>query len=222
MREGADMKKGLMAAGVLWLIDLVVTAVLVSLMPDQVPVHFNGGEVDRIGSRFENFTVPVIALVLGALLALLAKYGDEGNRATMTKLGIGMQMLFIALSAFVCLNILSYDPAEISLGAPDTAVSKIGAIIIGVTVAFMGFLMPKSKRNSAFGIRVSWTQKSDEAWERAHRFGGPVAIVGGALMLVCGLVFEGYAALAATMAVFVAWVAATLVGSYFVCKNVEG
>ena len=61
------MKKGLMAAGVLWLIDLVVTAVLVSLMPDQVPVHFNGGEVDRIGSRFENFTVPVIALVLGAL-----------------------------------------------------------------------------------------------------------------------------------------------------------
>ena len=81
-------------------------------MPDQVPVHFNGGEVDRIGSRFENFTVPVIALVLGALLALLAKYGDEGNRATMTKLGIGMQMLFIALSAFVCLNILSYDPAE--------------------------------------------------------------------------------------------------------------
>ena len=152
----------------------------------------------------------------------LAKYGDEGNRATMTKLGIGMQMLFIALSAFVCLNILSYDPAEISLGAPDTAVSKIGAIIIGVTVAFMGFLMPKSKRNSAFGIRVSWTQKSDEAWERAHRFGGPVAIVGGALMLVCGLVFEGYAALAATMVVFVAWVAATLVGSYFVCKNAEG
>ena len=216
------MKKGLMAAGVLWLIDLVVTAVLVSLMPDQVPVHFNGGEVARLGSRFENFTVPGIARVLGALLALLAKYGDEGNRATMTKLGIGMQMLFIALSAFVCLNILSYDPAEISLGAPDTAVSKIGASIIGVTVAFMGFLMPKSKRNSAFGIRVSWTQKSDEAWERAHRFGGPVAIVGGALMLVCGLVFEGYAALAATMVVFVAWVAATLVVSYFVCKNAEG
>ena len=41
-------------------------------------------------------------------------------------------------------------------------------------------------------------------------------------MLVCGLVFEGYAALAATMVVFVAWVAATLVGSYFVCKNAEG
>ena len=145
MREGADMKKGLMAAGVLWLIDLVVTAVLVSLMPDQVPVHFNGGEVDRIGSRFENFTVPVIALVLGALLALLAKYGDEGNRATMTKLGIGMQMLFIALSAFVCLNILSYDPAEISLGAPDTAVSKIGAIIIGVPVGFVNVI--ESKEN---------------------------------------------------------------------------
>ncbi len=100
------MKKGLMAAGVLWLIDLVVTAVLVSLMPDQVPVHFNGGEVDRIGSRFENLTVPVIALVLGGFLALLAKYGDEGNRDIMTKLGIGMQVLFVVMSAFVCLNIL--------------------------------------------------------------------------------------------------------------------
>ena len=80
MREGADMKKGLMAAGVLWLIDLVVTAVLVSLMPDQVPVHFNGGEVDRIGSRFENFTVPVIALVLGALPSLFSR--NTATRAT--------------------------------------------------------------------------------------------------------------------------------------------
>ena len=43
-------------------IDAAVTAAFVTIMPDQVPVHFTGGEIDRIGSRFESFTAPASRL----------------------------------------------------------------------------------------------------------------------------------------------------------------
>lgn len=38
------MKKGYIAVGVLFAIDVAVTAAFVAIMPDQVPVHFTGGD----------------------------------------------------------------------------------------------------------------------------------------------------------------------------------
>ena len=162
------MKKGYIAVGVLFAIDVAVTAAFVAIMPDQVPVHFTGGEIDRIGSRFESFTAPALALAFGLFMMLLTRFGDEGNRATMMKLTVGMQAIFIAVTVFASLNILSHDVSDISLGAPDAGMSKIAAFVIGATLLFLGYLMPKATRNSAFGVRLPWTQKSDAAWQKGQ------------------------------------------------------
>lgn len=216
------MKKGYLAVGVLFAIDVVVTAAFVSMMPDQVPVHFSGGEVDRIGSRYETFTVVALAFVFGLFLMLLARFGEQENRATMMKLNIGMQALFIAISASVSLNILSYGPSAIAVGAPDGAISKIGIVIVGATLMLLGSLMPKTARNGTLGIRLPWTQKSDEAWQKGQRFGARVSIFAGILMIACGILLDDGLALAAAIAIFVAWALASIVGSHFVCKDVQG
>lgn len=155
------MKKGYLVVGVLFAIDVAVTAAFVALMPDQVPVHFTGGEVDRIGSRYETFTVVALAFVFGLFLMLLARFGEQENRATMMKLNVGMQAMFIAVSVFVSLNTLSYDPTAVAAGTPDSGMSKIAAVIVGATLLFLGNLMPKTTRNAAFGIRLPWTQSSE-------------------------------------------------------------
>lgn len=216
------MKKGYLAVGVLFAIDVVVTAAFVSMMPDQVPVHFSGGEVDRIGSRYETFTVVALAFVFGLFLMLLARFGEQENRATMTKLNVGMQAMFIAVSASVSLNTLSYDPTAVAMGAPDGAISKIGILVIGATLLFLGNIMPKTTRNAAFGIRLPWTQKSDEAWQKGQRFGAYASIPAGILMIACGILLDDGLALAAAIAIFVAWALASIVGSHFVCKDVQG
>ena len=206
------MKKGYIAVGVLFAIDVAVTAAFVAIMPDQVPVHFTGGEIDRIGSRFESFTAPALALAFGLFMMLLTRFGDEGNRATMMKLTVGMQAIFIAVTVFASLNILSHDVSDISLGAPDAGMSKIAAFVIGATLLFLGYLMPKATRNSAFGVRLPWTQKS---------FGARTSIPAGILMIVCGILFDGDLAFAATMVVFAAWALISIIGSYFVCKDID-
>ena len=159
------MKKGYIAVGVLFAIDVAVTAAFVAIMPDQVPVHFTGGEIDRIGSRFESFTVPALALAFG--------------------------------------------------------MSKIAAFVIGATLLFLGYLMPKATRNSAFGVRLPWTQKSDAAWQKGQRFGARTSIPAGILMIVCGILFDGDLAFAATMVVFAAWALISIIGSYFACKDID-
>lgn len=216
------MGKGYRAVIILFAIDVAVTASFVAMMPDQVPVHFTGGEVDRIGSRYETFTVVALAFVFGLFLMLLARFGDQSNRATMMKLNIGMQAIFIAISVFVSLNTLSYDPSTIAVGTPDSAISKIGIVVVGATLLFLGNLMPKTTRNSTFGIRLPWTQKSDEAWRKGQRLGAYASIFAGILMIVCGILFDGEAAFAVAIAVFVVWTLVSIIGSYFVCRDIKG
>lgn len=216
------MKKGYLAVGVLFAIDVAVTAAFVALMPDQVPVHFTGGEVDRIGSRYETFTVVALAFVFGLFLMLLARFGEQENRATMMKLNVGMQAMFIAVSVFVSLNTLSYDPTAVAVGTPDSGMPKIAAVIVGATLLFLGNLMPKTTRNAAFGIRLPWTQSSDEAWRKGQRFGANASIPAGILMIACGILFDGEVAFVVAIVIFVAWILVSIVGSYFACKDVQG
>ena len=87
-------------------------------------------------------------------MMLLTRFGDEGNRATMMKLTVGMQAIFIAVTVFASLNILSHDVSDISLGAPDAGMSKIAASS-SAHAAVPRYLMPKATatRPSAFACR---------------------------------------------------------------------
>lgn len=82
--------------------------------------------------------------------------------------------------------------------------------------------MPKSTRNAVFGLRVPWTQKSDEAWRKGQRFGACTSIPAGIIAIACGILLDGDLAFGVTIAVFTIWAVVSIVGSYFVCKDVEG
>lgn len=215
-----NMKKSLTWAGIPLAVNVVAMVVFLVILPDQVPLHFGvSGEANRFGSKYENLVFLALALGFGILFALLAKFGEEGNRVAMAKLNIAMQGVFALVGVLIGLNQLSYGDGAGAASASSADMSQISALVIGTTFVIMGSLMPKSTRNGTFGIRVPWTQKSDEAWRREHRFGGPVTIAAGALMMLAGLVFAGSVAFAVMAIVFIAWVVACFVGSYFICKD---
>ena len=55
----------------------------------------------------------------------------------------------------------------------------------------MGNYLPKLRRNTTTGIRLPWTLRDDEIWDRTHRFAAPVWVVCGLLLIVCGLIGSG-------------------------------
>lgn len=216
------MKKSLVHAGILLAVNAIVTVAFLCVLPDQVPVHFGAsGAADRIGSKYENLSLLATALILGIVLALCGLFGKGSNRATMARLAVGMQAIFILVGLFIFLNQLRYDGNAATASAPDFDMSQISAIVIGSTFLLMGYFMPRSTRNAVFGIRVPWTQKSDEAWARAHRFGGAVTVAAGTMIVLAGVVLKGSAAFIALAVIFIAWTLACLIGSYVACRTID-
>ena len=55
----------------------------------------------------------------------------------------------------------------------------------------IGNYMPKTRSSFMFGIRTPWTLSSDIAWEKTHRFAGPLFMLAGGLGIIGAFVFSG-------------------------------
>ena len=63
-------------------------------------------------------------------------------------------------------------------------VEKIVCTIMGVLFIVLGNYLPKCRQNYYVGIRIPWTLKSEENWNKTHRFGGFVFMICGVLILI--------------------------------------
>lgn len=55
---------------------------------------------------------------------------------------------------------------------------------LGAMFAVIGNYLPKTRRNTTIGIKVSWALASDENWNATHRFGGRCWFVGGIVSML--------------------------------------
>ena len=55
--------------------------------------------------------------------------------------------------------------------------------VVAALIVIVGTLLPKIRRNWFFGIRTPWTLSSDEVWHETHRFGRPIFIAAGVIIL---------------------------------------
>lgn len=213
------MKKYEKAIIVLAAINLIVTAAFISIMPDQVAVHFGpGGEADQIGSKYQLFIMAAGAILLGILSIADARTTERSNKLTKLKIGIGAQVLFIGITVVGCLIVLSPNNAETS-SSSMLNMSKVSALVIGILLVIFGNLMPKSTRNSTFGIRLPWSMESDEIWRKTQRLGGYVTILCGLALIVFGILLDGsqvFVAITITMAL---WALACGTISYVVYRQ---
>jgi uncharacterized membrane protein len=53
----------------------------------------------------------------------------------------------------------------------------------------IGNILGRIRFNYFFGIRTPWTLANEEVWRRTHRFGGPIFMIAGILML-SSMLFE--------------------------------
>ena len=68
-------------------------------------------------------------------------------------------------------------------------VYTLTVLFFAVLFLIIGNYMPKVKQNRTLGIKISWTLMSEENWNATHRFAGKVWFLGGAIMLLCAILF---------------------------------
>ena len=68
----------------LMILPFIVTGIFLAFMPDQVPMHYNlSGQIDRIGSKYENLIFPLLTDVMGAFFLYIIKYLNKKAKLTM-------------------------------------------------------------------------------------------------------------------------------------------
>ncbi len=188
-----------------------------------IPIHWDAtGKPDRFGDRRDAglilLLLPVLTGVAGAILAIAPSLDprkanvEKGRRA----------YLATWISVMVIMVLVHGGIARMMAGGPDAnSGSFVRWIIAGSALMFIviGNYLPKTRSSFIFGIRTPWTLSSDIAWEKTHRFAGPLFMAAGALGLAGAFVFDGIWLALQLSALIIAAAIAAIIYSYFAWRG---
>jgi len=149
--------------------------------PETVPTHWNAaGQPDDYSSKATAaFLLPVVLIGMYLMFLFLPYIDPKKARYEQFKqvyhLFKGMLMLFLTAIYFIAsFNGLGYN-VSVDLWVP---------VLVGVLFIIIGNYMGKIKSNWFIGIRTPWTLSSENVWNKTHRLGGKLFIIGGLIMLL--------------------------------------
>ncbi|MBQ9113090.1 MAG: SdpI family protein [Clostridia bacterium] len=178
-------KLKLILSSLIIIIPCLVGLVLWDVLPEQMATHWGiDGNADGWSGRIlAVFGIPVIILLLHWLCILFTTL-DKKNRDQNAKVfGI---IYWICPATSVYASAIVYATA---FGMPLN-MSVFTLIFIGLMFIVIGNYLPKCKQNSTIGIKVPWALNNEENWNKTHRFGGKVWVVGGAIFMLCAFLPE--------------------------------
>ena len=195
---------------VLMFLPLVITLMILPHLPNQIPAHSGfDGQVDRWGSKCETLIVPLLAVITGGILLLVAKFAGKAEDGGQNNRRVTLLGSIIALLVFnaMTLYFLYTDMAQVTdLTALHLDLFQLIFGLWGVGMVILGNIMPKLRRNSLVGLRTPWSQSSEVVWKKSQRVGGILFMAAGILMIVFCFLLKG-------VWCFVAGILVILVGS---------
>lgn len=199
---------------VLIAVAVIVGIALYARLPDPIPAHWNAaGQVDGYMSKFWGvFLMPIITSVL--LPLFLAIPHIDPLKANITKF-LGVFNWFIL--GFVAYMLLLYGLIlAAALGYPFN-MTVILLPIVGLLFIGIGYMLSKARRNFFIGIRTPWTLSSETVWDKTHRLGSKLFMLGGAVTIVSA--FFGETGIWLMLAIILAATLVPVVYSYILWRQ---
>lgn len=194
----------------LTILSFLIAAVLLPMMPAQVPIHFgSNGEADRIGSRFELLLLPFGVAATTLLFWMRSRRNSQANERVVGVIGVSMAAFFSVTSALMLWEATTYDGSS----TDSPGLSRLVMVGLGVLLVVLGNLMPKAQRNAFYGLRTKWSLSSDEAWRRSQRFAGIGAMILGAATILLVLFLPSSLQMLPVV-LLVLWAVVSAVASY--------
>ena len=208
----------------LMFLPLIITLVVLPFLPEQIPAHYNfAGEVDRWGSKYETLLFPAITILMGFFMLWMAKIAakQEENGSNNEKIvfytGMGISLWFTAMHTF---SLYKAFAAAGSMGfAHEADINQLICVLLGISMMITGNFMPKLRNNGIIGLRTPWSMKNDTVWKKSQLFGGISFIVCGVLMIIAGLLIEGFAAMCIALGLLIVDTVVCVIYSYKISKK---
>jgi uncharacterized membrane protein len=175
---------------------LIALQILIALasypfLPDQVPSHWDAaGQVTSYEPRWiAAILFPLISMGFFLLLYVVTVINPKENRRSIRlNHQANERILNLTLVGVLLLNLVLQ---LVILAATFKATVDIKLVVnlsISALLIFLGNFMAKLRRNRWGGIRTPWTLANDTVWERTHRLGGWLFVLGGLLGIVLSLI----------------------------------
>ncbi len=204
--------KRLILTSIIMLIPMAVGLLLWNRLPELVPSHWGiDGQVDSWSSKaFAVFGFPGLLLAIHWVCVLVSS-ADPGNKnyhPKMLTLVLWIcPVLSLVLSTLVYATALGYG----------LKVEIIMPILVGLMFIIVGNLLPKCRRSYTLGIKLPWTLASEENWNKTHRLGGKIWVIGGVFTMATAFLGNFWLLLA----VLVVMVGVPTVYSYWYYQKFE-
>jgi len=171
--------KTMIITSIIILLPMVAGLILWNQLPDEMATHFDSnGEANGWSSKpFAVIGLPFILLALHWFCVFFT--GTDPK-----KQNIQDKMMIIVL--WICPVVSIVGSGSIYVYALDNSVNTTltGMLLLGSMFLVIGNYMPKMKQSYTLGIKLSWTLNSEENWNRTHRLGGRVWMIGGIVVIV--------------------------------------
>lgn len=188
---------------VVFVIQIALTLMIWSQLPvdAKVPSHWNSqneidGFMSRDGALGFSLGINAIAFLFFYLMPLYSpwyrKYEARFER-------ILPSLCFILMLFFALINLYAFYLAK--TGDYHPAFQMI-YVLIGLLLITLGNIMPKVPKNFFIGIKTPWTLSSDDIWQKTHRLGGWLFVLGGLVMIVKAFIPSIHAGLHNVLTVF--------------------
>ncbi len=146
-------------------------------LPAEIATHWNlWGEPDGWSSRAVGATIlPAILTVMFVLFTWFVPRVDPRGESYAAFQATYDILVAATLAALGAVHVVVLG---VALGWDVTIAGAI-PLVVGALFVVIGVLMPRVRPNWFIGIRTPWTLSSDRVWERSHRVGGPLLVLGG-------------------------------------------
>lgn len=170
------------------LLQTVVGVLLWDRLPETIVTHFDvNGEPNGYSSKtFTVFGMPLLLLALQGVCLLMSC--SSHHKISSADPRVRRLVIYIIPAASLLVMMTTYGYA---LGM-KMDVSRIVWVFLGVLFMVIGNYLPKLRHNYTTGIKLPWTLADEEVWNKTHRISGPVWMIGGLLLIVCGVMGGGF------------------------------
>lgn len=143
-------------------------------------IHFDSaGEANGWSSKwFAVFGLPLFLFIVNILCTVGCAH--DPRRAGYPEKMMRIIYWICPVASWICaVGIYSY-----ALGFSQEGFAKYVPVFVGLLLVVIGNYLPKVKQNYYLGIKLPWTYADEENWNKTHRLGGRVWVVGGILMML--------------------------------------
>ncbi|MBO8159895.1 SdpI family protein [Thermosyntropha sp.] len=188
-------------------------------LPEQVPRHWNlRGEVDAYYSRrlYGAFCMPVTTLVLYLMLIILPRLDPKKENysrfaGAYTFIRWMMVLFFGVFYGVTILAALGYN----------LNMAMVIKIMTALVFIMIGNFMGQFRHNYFVGIKTPWTLADEQVWQKTHRLGAKVWVIGGLFCLASAFVNGGLGMIIFLIAVTV-MAGLPVIYSYLIFTKLKG